>query len=65
MENALAVGVGVNYARSCKEQETKAVARIAMIADRPTKPIFIVLLLCEFNPQGQVSISGDFDPAIG
>jgi hypothetical protein len=50
MDNALAAGPGANCARSSKEPETKAVAKIAMIADRPTKRNFILLLRRESNP---------------
>jgi len=57
MDNALAVGAGVNCARSSKGVETKPTARNATIPDRPTKPIFIVLLRREFNPCGPGSLA--------
>ena len=56
MENALPAGAGVNCARSCTERERKANTRRAMIPDRRTKPIFIVLLRSEFNPFGLGSL---------
>jgi hypothetical protein len=54
MDDALAVGAGVNCARSCEEVRTKANARTATIPDRPTKPISILLLQSEFTSQVQV-----------
>jgi hypothetical protein len=56
MENALPAGAGVNCARSCTERERKANTRKAVVPDRPTKPIFIVLLRSELNPFGPGSL---------